>query len=63
MNRQVDFLLNVLLKTEKDQYFKYMYHQQMLGVNYKAMLETQRHDRGMKIPKVDVKVYDRLTSI
>ena len=59
MNRRVDFLLDVLLQIEKDQYFKYMYRQQMLGVNHKAILETQRHERGMKIPKMDVKVHDR----
>ena len=59
MNRRVDFLLDVLLQMEKDQYFKYMYRQQMLDINQKAILETQRHDRGMKITKMDVKVHDR----
>ena len=59
MNRRVDYLLDVLLQIEKDHYFKYMYHQQMLAVNQKEILETQRHDRGMKIPTVDVKVHDR----
>ena len=49
VNRRVDFLLDVLLCMERDQFFKYMYKTRMLQVNPKEQSEKQRHERGLQI--------------
>lgn len=57
MNRRVDFLIDVLLKIEKDDFFNYMHKIHMNDINYKEIKEAKRHEKGMKIPSESIKVY------
>ena len=56
VNRRVDYLLDTLIKMERDQFFGYMYKTQMLQTNPKEQSETQRHEKGLSIPITAVKV-------
>ena len=56
VNRRVDYLLDTLIRMERDQFFGYMYKTQMLQTNPKDQSETQRHERGLSIPVSAVKV-------
>ena len=62
VNRRVDYLLDTLIKMERDQqFFGYMYKTQMLQTNPKDQSETQRHERGLIIPITAVKVQNCTT--
>ena len=56
VNRRVDYLLDTLIRMERDQFFGYMYKTQMLQANPKDNSESQRHERGLNIPITAVKV-------
>ena len=53
VNRRVDFLIDALLRLERDQFFRSMY---MFQVNLKEQSEEQQHVRGLQIPYSDVEV-------
>ena len=57
VNRQVDFLLDTLLRIEKDNFFKYMRMKKLFEINQKAILEENRHQKGQKIPTERVEVH------
>jgi len=40
----VDYLLDALLKIEKDNFFKYMWMKSHFDINKKAIMENPRHD-------------------
>ncbi len=61
VNRRVDYLLDTLIRMERDQFFGYMYKTQMLQTNPKDQSETQRHERGLSIPLTAVKVQNCTT--
>ena len=56
VNRRVDFLIDALLRIERDNFFVYMRHKQLFEINYQAIQEAERHARGMKIPPDRVQV-------
>ena len=56
VNRRVDYLLDTLIRMERDQFFGYNYKTQMLQANPRDNSETQRHERGLNIPITAVKV-------
>ena len=56
VNRRVDYLLDTLIRMERDQFFGYMYKTQMLQANPTGNLESQRYERGLSIPITAVKV-------
>ena len=48
VNSRVDYLLDTLIKMERDQFFGYMYTTQMLQTNPKQQSETQRHGKRVE---------------
>lgn len=60
VNRRVDFLLDALLRIEKDNFFKYMRMKKLFDINRKAILEEDRHKKGYAISTDQVKVYTLL---
>ena len=56
VNRRVDYLLDILLQIEKDQYFQYKFKQQMHPASKKVKIEYQRHAKGLEIPVARVEV-------
>ena len=56
VNRRVDYLLDTLIRMERDQFFGYMYKTMMLQSNPKSHSETQGHERGLSIPLTAIKV-------
>ncbi len=56
MNRRVDFLLDVLLQIEKDNFFNYSRKQQLNEVNRHSVSEGIHHQRAMLIPEAKVEV-------
>ena len=56
VNRRVDYLLDTLIRMERDQFFGYNYKTQMLQANPRDNSETQWHERGLNIPITAVKV-------
>ena len=52
VNRRVDFLIDALLRIERDSFFVYMRRKQLFEINYQAV-----HTRGMKIPPERVQVH------
>ena len=56
VNRRVDYLLDTLIRMERDQFFGYMYKFQMLQANPRDNSEIQRHERGLNTPITAVKV-------
>ena len=56
VNRRVDFLIDALLRLERDQFFRSMYKNHMFQVNLKEQSEEQRHVRGLQIPYSAVEV-------
>lgn len=57
INRRVDFLIDALLRIERDNFFAYMRRKQLFEINYQAIQEAERHTRGMKIPPERVQVH------
>ena len=57
VNRRVDFLIDALLRIERDNFFAYMRRKQLFEINYQAIQEAERHTRGMKIPPERVQVH------
>lgn len=49
VNRRVDYLLDALLKIEKDNFFKYMRMKNLFDINRKSIVENNHHHQGMKI--------------
>lgn len=56
VNRRVDFLIDALLRIERDNFFSYMRRKQLFEINYQVIQETERHNYGMKIPPARVQV-------
>ena len=56
VNKRIDFLLDVLLRVERDNFFKYMEKEILHPINYKVVQEEDRHCRGLKINADHVKV-------
>lgn len=56
VNRRVDYLLDTLIRMERDYFFRHMYKTQMLQNSPKDQSEIQRHERGISIPITAVKV-------
>ena len=50
VNRRVDFLIDALLRIERDQFFRSMYKSYMYQTNQKDLSEKQRHQRSLQIP-------------
>ena len=61
-NRRVDYLLDTLMRMERDQFFWYMYKTQMLQSNPKDRSDSQCHERGLSIPITAVKVWQYRTT-
>ena len=59
VNRRIDYLLDALLRIEKDNFFKYMRLKSQFDINQKAVMENNRHHQGQKIPidMVEVQSY------
>ena len=57
VNRRVDFLIDALLRIERDSFFVYMRRKQLFKINYQAVQEAERHTRGMKISPERVQVH------
>ena len=49
VNRRIDFLIDALLKIEKDTFFKYMGNRRLQCLNRNEIKEANRHERGMAI--------------
>ena len=60
VNRRVDFLIDALLRIEKDCFFKVAQKERLGAVNKKEIKEEYRHERGLKIKPEDVTVSDTL---
>lgn len=58
VNRRVDFLIDALLRIEKDCFFKIAQKQRLGTINKQEIKEAHRHERGMKIKPEDVTVSD-----
>ena len=56
VNRRVDFLIDALLRIEKDCFFKVAQKQRLGIINKQQVKETQRHQRGLQIKAEDVMV-------
>ena len=53
VNRRVDFLIDALLRIERDNFFSYMRRKQL---NYREVQEEERHSRGVNTPPRRVQV-------
>ena len=62
VNKRIDFLLDVLLRVERDNFFKYMEKEILHPINYKVVQEEDRHCRGLKINADHVKVIHSYTN-
>lgn len=62
-NRRVDILLDVLLKIECDNFYRYMEKQVLLPINHRLFHEQDRHQRGMAIEDKKVEVIVTITLI
>ena len=49
VNRRIDFLIDALLKIEKDCFFKHMGNRGLQCLNRREIKEANRHERGMAI--------------
>lgn len=58
VNRRVDFLIDALLRIEKDCFFKIAHKQRLGAINKLEVKEAYRHERGLKIKAEDVTVSD-----
>jgi len=56
VNRRVDFLLDALLRIERDCYFKATRNQRLATLNRREIKEANRHQRGLQINPEDVTV-------
>ena len=52
----IDFLIDALLRIERDNFFSYMRRKQLFEINYREVQEEERHSRGMNIPPQRVQV-------
>ena len=62
VNRRIDFLIDALLKIERDCYFKQMSNKRLQCLNRREIKEANRHERGLKI-KVDYVTVSTCTMI
>ena len=49
VNRRINFLIDALLKIEKDCFFKHMGNRRLQCLNRREIKEANRHERGMAI--------------
>ena len=56
VNRRVDFLIDTVLRIEKDCFFKIAHKQRLGTINKQEIKEGYRHERGLKIKAEDVTV-------
>ena len=49
VNRRIDFLIDALLKIEKDCFFKHMGNRRLQCLNRREIKEANRHERSMAI--------------
>ncbi len=56
VNRRVDFLIDALLRIERDQFFRSMYKSYMYQTNQKELSEKNRHQKSLQIPVNAVEV-------
>ena len=49
VNRRIDFLIDALLKIEKDCFFKQMSNRRLQCLNRREIKEANRHERGVAI--------------
>ena len=56
VNRRVDVLLEVLLKVEHDQYFRYELKHRLQQQNKVVTRDHCRHKRGLSIARLNVEV-------
>lgn len=63
VNRRIDFLIDALLKIERDCFFKQMTNKRLQCLNRRVIKEANRHDRGLQIKTDDVMVSDSAHSL
>lgn len=56
VNRRIDFLIDALLKIERDFFYKAMTKERLKCLNQREIREVDRHQRGLKIDKEFVTV-------
>ena len=56
VNRRVDYLLCALLEIENDYFFKYHQRRMLGSLNPRGVNEKHRHESGMLIPVLSIKV-------
>ena len=56
VNRRIDFLIDALLKIERDFFYKAMTKERLMCLNQREIKEVNRHQRGINIDKESVTV-------